>query len=307
MASAAAPNVENDEPVNITYNANNVSTNWRAKSALSKSLFAPNLTGDEHIMYILKPAKLPKDWSGQLGKIGRFRRTDMCIRAINSMMKKPTLTIEDVKTFNAKVAQLINDYNGNNAKGEITEDDAYCHFMGEKWVLDPDTKCKGPGLPIKLIMALEIYMNTIVLFYKKIKNSQPDLINLKNLNEISESLTLMISNLFYFAGRYHLGEHLISAFSQFIKKFNEVFSSFIEGSPLLVQTCKDGTYECGRGILWGQYKTKDNELHEGILIHKSVSKYNNSVNVSLVGNPPTIGGRSRRRMQKKKRRTHKRK
>jgi hypothetical protein len=246
--------------------------------------------------------------STRLEKDGLFkRRTANYVHSLNVIYNKDEFTLEDLNKFNSELKLLINHINGDDPLTGLPYKhyQSICFFEG----VGPSYACgcKQQSLSIKTIKALQIFFNTFIFFYDKVKTKNKELIDSTSINSISESLYNVIKTIIYFAGRKYCGNYLCETFTSFIESTNNIFKYFLDGRPLIIQTGTSGHYTCGRGVLWGQYKNGDGTLYDAIFLHRTISENNDSVNESVIGNPPTIGGRSRRRMQKKKRRTHKRK
>ena len=283
--------MNNNASNNASLAESNVKTNshsaWLRKSVLNKSFFSDEIEG---IINIIKP-NLHVD-KGLAGKGLTIR-----IMSLRPIYSKEAFSNSDILKFNKTLRSVIWIVDGGryNEKGEEVPGgiiDGICTFNGVP--VTPDS-CKKPALTEKAEILIDLFNNTFFLFYKKVKSKNPELLTPKNWSNISETFTKCIEVIYYFTGKKYVGTRLCEKMTPLVTNINRIFNSVDDGRPILIQSARMASYVCGRGIIWGPYKTAKGEMLEGVLIHRTVSEANNSVNTSILANPPTVSGGSRRR------------
>jgi len=103
--------------------------------------------------------------------------------------------------------------------------------------------CKRNTLDERTSKYIDIISNTIILFLKKIKSTNSDLLENSRVKEYLESFTTATQSLYYFIGSKYSGRRLCNRFSNLVSNINRVF-----GRSILYQLGNDGTDMCGHGI-----------------------------------------------------------
>ena len=103
--------------------------------------------------------------------------------------------------------------------------------------------CKKKALDLRTLKYIDIIINTICLFLKRIKKINKDLLRNDIFKQAIKEFTDAISSLYYFAGNKYNGHRLCNIFSPLIKNINTIFEY-----EMIIQTGKDGLEMCGHGI-----------------------------------------------------------
>jgi hypothetical protein len=269
---------------------------WMQRSVINKSLF----TGEEDITEIIKP-KIVDNETEYTAFVTIQARTN-----INKLFLKESFTNNDLNKFNKLLKRFVwisdgntVDSQGNEVVGGVKEE--RCAF--DNYPVHSSTSCKKPSLSEKAERFIDIYNNTLVLFYKKVKSRNPDLLTPANWKNISESFTDCIKGIYYFSGLKYLGNRLCEKMSPLVNNINKIFKSVKGGRPILIETGTKGEYSCGRGIIWGSYRTPTGETRDGVFIHQTIGEEDDNVDLKIMTNIPTItvgGSRKLRRNRKRK-------
>ena len=150
---------------------------WLRKSVLDKSFFSDEIEG---IINIIKPSLHVDKVLVGMGLTKRI----MSLRPIYS---KEAFVNGDIVKFNKMLRSVIwiSDGGAYNEKGDEVPGgilNGQCTFNGTPITLD---SCKRPGLTEKAEILIDLFNNTLVLFYKKVKSKNPELLMPKNWSNIS--------------------------------------------------------------------------------------------------------------------------